>query len=138
MASSAGPISSGSITSRETERRQGRVEQVITAVVDGVVVPVTGAIPVLVSSGIMFLVFAALWVAFGAGLVWNQGGLDAAWHWIGTLPLVLQGAAWLLFLPVIAGLWVWESGWPLILRVLVVVSLAGWNLMVFVPRPPQG
>jgi hypothetical protein len=116
----------------------GRMEQVISAVVDGVIVPVTGAIPWLVSSGVLWLVFAAMWLAFGAGLVWNQGGLDATWAWITSLPLLVQAVAWLLFLPVVAGLWIWETGWPLVLRLALVGGLAGWSLMIFLPRSTQG
>jgi hypothetical protein len=113
------------------------MEQVITGFVDGVVVPVANVVPVLVSSGALFVVFALLWVGFGAGLIWNQGGLDAAWAWIGGLPLIVQGVAWLLFLPVVGALWVWETSWPIVLRLVIVASLAGWSLMVFLPRPTQ-
>jgi hypothetical protein len=113
------------------------MEQVITAVVDGVIVPVTGWIPVLLSSGILFVVFLGLWVAFGAGLVVNQGGLADAWAWIGGLPLLLQGVAWLLFLPVVAALWAWETSWPLVIRLVVVAGLCGWSLMIFLPRSAQ-
>ncbi len=115
------------------------MEQVISTVVNGVVVPVTGVIPVLASSGILLLVFGAMWLAIGAGLVLNQGGVDAAWQWIGSQHLLVQGIAWLLFLPVVAGLWVWESGWPLVARLVIVASLAGWNLLVFLPGgTPKG
>ena len=117
--------------------RQGTVEQVITALVDGVVVPVTSAIPFLVSSGIAFILFLVLWVAFGAGLVMNQGGLDATWTWIGTLPLIVQAFVWLLFLPVVGALWVWETSWPLVVRLVLVGGLAGWSLLIFVPRSGQ-
>jgi hypothetical protein len=117
---------------------RSRMDQVISAVVDGIIVPVTGVIPVLLSSGILFLVFAALWVAFGAGLILNQGGLDAAWAWIGELPLIVQGVAWLLFLPVVGALWAWETSWPLVIRLVIVVGLAAWSLMIFLPRSAQG
>lgn len=123
---------------RGPEGSKGRMDRVITAVVDGVIVPVTGVIPVLLSSGILFVVFAALWLAFGAGLILNQGGLDAAWEWIGSLPLLLQGVAWLLFLPVVGALWAWETSWPLVLRLVLVVGLCGWSLMIFFPRAAQG
>jgi hypothetical protein len=115
------------------------VEQIITAVVDGIVVPVTGTIPWLVSSGVLLLVFGGLWVAFGAGIVLNQGGVDQVWHWIGSQHIVVQGIAWLLFLPVLAGLWVWETGWPLVARLVVVGGLAFWSILIFLPRStPQG
>jgi hypothetical protein len=91
----------------ESKGRKGPMEQVISVLVDGIIVPVTSVIPFLLTSGILFAVFALLWAAFGIGLVWNQGGLDAAWEWVRSLPLLLQGVAWLLFLPVVGALWVW-------------------------------
>jgi hypothetical protein len=53
------------------------------------------------------------------------------------LPLVVQAVVWLLFLPVMVGLWIWETTWPVILRVFLVVSIAGWNLLVFLPKAAQ-
>jgi hypothetical protein len=85
-------------------------------------------------TGILFGIFAVLWVAFGAALVLSQGSLDASWHWIRTLPLIVQGLVWVLFLPVVVGLWIWETSWPLLLRLVLVLGVAGWNLLVFLPR----
>jgi hypothetical protein len=113
------------------------MEQVISVIVDGIIVPVTNVIPFLISSGALFVLFALLWAGFAAGVVWYQGGLDAAWAWIGSLPLVVQGVVWLLFLPVVGALWIWETSWPLALRLILVVSLAGWSLMIFLPRSTQ-
>jgi hypothetical protein len=122
----------------ESKGRKGPMEQVISVLVDGIIVPVTSVIPFLLTSGILFAVFALLWAGFGIGLVWNQGGLDAAWEWVRSLPLLLQGVAWLLFLPVVGALWVWETGWPLVVRLVLVVGLAGWSLAMFMPRSTQG
>jgi hypothetical protein len=99
-----------------------------------VILPVTGVIPVLVRTGLLFLGFAALWLAFFAALVTAPATLDAAWAAIGSLPLVLQGIVWLLFLPLVGGLWIWTSDWSLVVRVALVVGIAGWNLLVFIPR----
>jgi len=82
----------------------------------------------------VFVLFAALWVAFGAALVWSQGSLDQVWAWYGELPLIAQGIVGLLFLPLVVGLWVWESAWPLALRLLIVGGLAAVNLYLFFPR----
>jgi hypothetical protein len=87
--------------------------------------------------GVLFAIFAVLWVAFGAALVWSQGSLDQAWATIRGLPLIIQIGAWLLFLPVMGGLWVWETTWPLIVRVVLIAGLAGWNLLVLIPRAAQ-
>lgn len=75
-----------------------------------------------------------IWIAFGVALIWSQGSLDGAWQYIRSLPLLVQGIVWVLFLPVMLGLWIWETTWPVILRLILVVGIAGWNLLIFVPR----
>lgn len=106
----------------------------IETLVRWVVVPVTGVIPSLVSSGIMLVGFAAIWLSFGAALLAGHGALDDAWRSIGALPLPILALVWLLFLPPMAGLWVWTTSWPLALRLVVIALLAGWNLLVLIPR----
>ena len=91
----------------------------------------------LAEHGVLFIVFAVIWVAFGAGLLLSQGSIDQAWQAIRDLPLIVQVFVWLLFLPVMIGLWVWETTWPLILRLVVVLGIAGWNLLVFLPKAFQ-
>jgi hypothetical protein len=107
----------------------------IDGLVRGVVVPVTGVIPVLVSKGLLLVAFAGLWLGFGIALVTNPAALDDWWRAITQLPLPVQALAWLLFLPVLAGLWVWQTDWPLVVRWILIVGIAAWNLMVFNPRP---
>jgi hypothetical protein len=111
-----------------------RAEQIINALATSV----SSFVVFLVSSGIAFIIFVALWVAFGAGLIWNQGGVDAAWQWIRDLPLLVQAVVWLLFLPVVMGLWIWDTSWPLLVRLLLVGGLAAWSVMIFLPRAQLG
>lgn len=106
----------------------------IDRLVRWLVVPVTGIIPTLVSSGLLLVVFGTMWLAIGAGLIANPTTVDDAWRWLGSLPLPFQAFAWLLFLPLTTGLWTWQTDWPLVVRIVVVAGLAGWNLMVFIPR----
>jgi hypothetical protein len=106
------------------------MEAVIEALASGLGNGVTW----LVEGGVLFLVFGALWAAFGAGLVWSQGSVDQAWQAIRDLPLIIQLGVWLLFLPVMLGLWIWESSWALLIRVVLVVGLAGWSLLIFLPK----
>jgi branched-subunit amino acid transport protein len=91
----------------------------------------------LISVG-AFVVFAVLWAAFAAALIWSQGSLDQTWEWIRGLPLIVQGVVWLLFLPVVAGLWVWETTWPLVARLMVVAGLGFATLYAFFPRTRRG
>jgi hypothetical protein len=106
------------------------MEQVIETVANGA----GNSVGWLAETGVLFVLFAVIWVGFGVALIWSQGSLDAAWQSIRSLPLIVQGIAWLLFLPVMLGLWIWETTWPLVLRLLLVVGIAGWNLLVFLPR----
>ena len=106
------------------------MEQAIESVASGL----GNAISFLADNGILFIVFALMWGAFAVVLVGSQGSLDAAWQWVRDLPLVVQGVVWLLFLPVMLGLWIWETSWPFVLRVVLVAGLAGWTLLIF-PRP---
>jgi uncharacterized membrane protein YvlD (DUF360 family) len=114
------------------------VDTIITALVEGVLIPIVNAVtapmPLLASSGILLLVFGAIWVAFAVALVRDPTRVDAAWRRVRAQPLVLQGFAWLLFLPVLAGVYVWRTGWPRVARLAIVGSLAGWNLLMFLPR----
>ena len=91
----------------------------------------------LAENGILFGIFALIWIAFAAGLIWSQGSLGQAWETIRGLPLIVQAFVWLLFLPVMIGLWIWEASWPLVVRLVLVVGIAGWNLLVFLPRAAQ-
>ena len=87
---------------------------------------------------VAFAVFATLWIAFAAAIILSQGSLDGAWQRLRGLPLILQGVVTLLLLPVVIGLWVWETSWPLIARLVVVLALAVWTAYMFVPRTLLG
>ena len=106
----------------------------MTAFVDHIVAPVTGAIVFAVENGLAFVIFALMWIGFGYAVVASQGSLDATWQWIRSLPLIIQGVVWLLFLPVVIALWVWETTWPIVMRVVVIGGLAWWSLLMFVPK----
>ncbi len=106
------------------------MEQLIESIASGA----GNAVGWLAETGVLFVVFAVIWIGFAAALMWSQGSLDDAWQYVRGLPLVVQGIVWLLFLPVLLGLWIWETTWPFVLRLLLVVGIAGWNLLVFLPR----
>ena len=109
------------------------MEQVIESVASGM----GNSVAWLAENGILFAIFAIIWVAFAAGLIFSQGSVDQAWQTIRALPLLVQIVVWLLFLPVMIGLWVWETSWPLIVRLVLVVGVAGWNLIMFLPKALQ-
>ena len=104
------------------------------SIIETMATTVGNTVGFLAGYGILFAIFAVIWIAFGASLIWSQGSVDAAWQAIGDLPLILQLLVWLLFLPVMAALWIWETTWPLAVRILLVVGIGVWNLFVFLPR----
>lgn len=114
-------------------RRKGAMERLIETLATGL----GNSVAWLAEHGVLFGLFALIWVAFGVELIWSQGSLDQAWQTIRGLPLIVQVVVWLLFLPVMAGLWLWETTWPLIVRVVLIVGIAGWNLLVLLPRALQ-
>lgn len=109
------------------------MEQVIDTLASGM----GNGVGWLAEHGVLFAIFGIIWVAVGVGLVMSQGTVDQTWETIRSLPIVVQAVVWLLFLPVMAGLWIWESTWPLIVRIVLVASLAGWNLLILLPKAAQ-
>jgi hypothetical protein len=121
------------VSDESVETRRNVMERLIETLAGGL----GNAIGWLAESGVLFVVFAIIWVAFGAALVFSQGSIDQVWAAIGSLPWPVQALAWLLLLPVMAGLWVWESSWPMLVRLTIVIGVAGWSLLIFLPKGLQ-
>jgi hypothetical protein len=117
----------------DSVRRKGRMEQIIETLASGL----GNSVAWMAENGILFAIFAMIWVAFAAGLIFSQGSVDQAWQTIRDLPLIVQIVIWILFLPVMIGLWIWETTWPLIVRLVLVMGVAGWNLFMFLPKALQ-
>jgi len=62
------------------------LEQVIETVASGA----GNSVGWTAETGVLFVVFAVIWVGFGAALVTSQGSLDQAWQWVRSLPLLVQ------------------------------------------------
>ena len=109
------------------------MDQVVSALATGL----GNSVAWMAENGILFSIFAVIWIAFAAGLVFSQGSVDQAWQTVRGLPLIVQIVVWVVLLPVMVGLWVWETTWPLIVRLVLVVGVAGWNLLIFLPKALQ-
>ena len=109
------------------------MDQVVSALATGL----GNSVAWMAENGILFAIFAVIWIAFAAGLVFSQGSVDQAWQTVRGLPLIVQIVVWVVLLPVMFGLWAWETTWPLIVRLVLVVGVAGWNLLIFLPKALQ-
>lgn len=113
--------------------RKGRMETVIDTLATGL----GNTVGWMAESGVLFAIFTIVWIGIGAGLVLSQGSVDQAWQAIRELPLLLQAVVWLLFLPVMVGLWIWETSWPFLVRLILLLGVAGWNLLILLPKATQ-
>jgi len=78
--------------------------------------------------------FTVLWLLFLAVLIFDPGRLDAVWLWFRDLPVVAQVAGWIVLLPLVAALAIWQAPWALWIRVTLIVVLAVANIATFSRR----
>jgi len=75
------------------------------------------------------VIFVVLWVGFAIALFVNRAWLDLLWNWVSTLPAVMEVIVWALFLPIMVLLWIWESSWSALMRLLGFTGLVAWTLL---------
>ena len=75
------------------------------------------------------VIFTMLWVGFAIALVVNREWLDLLWNWMKALPSVAEIILWVLFLPIMVGLWIWESSWPDLVHLLAFAGIVVWTLL---------
>ena len=75
------------------------------------------------------VIFTMLWVGFAIALVVNREWLDLLWNWVQALPSVAEIIVWVLFLPIMVGLWIWESSWPDLVHLLAFAGIVVWTLL---------
>ena len=75
------------------------------------------------------VIFVMLWVGFIIALVVNREWLDLLWNWVQALPSVVEIIVWVLFLPIMVGLWIWESSWPTFGRLVGFTGIVAWTIL---------
>ncbi|MGE5642923.1 MAG: hypothetical protein ACM3Y8_07915 [Byssovorax cruenta] len=81
-----------------------------------------------------FAILSILWLGFGGALLFNQPLLDTLWQTFRGLPLAIQLVLGLLLLPLVLGLWIWQSPWPLWIRLMLVIGLGWTTIYTFFPK----
>lgn len=81
-----------------------------------------------------FAVLTLLWLGFSAALLLNRDMLNTIWQSFRSWPLIVQAVVSLLTLPVVLGLWIWQTSWSLWLLLLLVLGLAWVSIYTFIPR----
>ncbi len=76
-------------------------------------------------------IFVVLWVGFAVGLLGNPVWLDVLWEWVRGLPGVWEIIVWVSFLPITVALWIGESSWPPLARLVGFAGIVIWTLAAF-------
>jgi len=75
------------------------------------------------------VIFTILWVGFAIALIVNREWLDLLWNWVQALPSVAEIIIWVFVSPIMVGLWIWESSWSALVRLLAFSGIAGWTAL---------
>lgn len=75
------------------------------------------------------LIFVVLWAGFVIAVVVNREWVDEIWVWAQALPSVAKIIVWVLFLPIMVGLCIWESSWPNVGRLIGFTAIVAWTLL---------
>lgn len=88
----------------------------------------------LLISILAFTTLTLLWLGFGAALLFNRELLNQSWHRFRSWNILIQLLVALLVLPVVLGLWIWQTRWPAWVRLVLVMGLAWMTEYTFFPR----
>ena len=82
----------------------------------------------------LWSLFTAIWVALAIVLIVSPDAVEELWNWIGEQSTALQIGIWVAFLPVMVAIAVWETSWPLWIRLAVLALCVFWTSYGFSPR----
>lgn len=83
---------------------------------------------------VAFAVFiVAGWLVMAYLAFFTASGLEGAWQFVRGLPIIVQVVLWLLLLPWMIALWIYQLGWPLWLRLLLIFGLIWATYFMAVP-----
>ena len=88
----------------------------------------------LLINTLAFTVLTLLWLGFGAALLFDRQLLPKVWGQFRGWNIFVQLFVALLVLPVVLGLWIWQTRWPAWVRLVLVLSLAWMTEYTFFPR----
>ena len=75
------------------------------------------------------VIFAILWIGFAIALIVNREWLNLLWNWMRALPSVAEIIIWVFVSPIMVGLWIWESSWSALVRLLAFSGIVGWTAL---------
>lgn len=90
------------------------------------------------SAWVWFAVMVGGFAAFWSLAVTSPETIDRAWSHVRNLPLLAEGAVWVIAFPLVLSLAVWESSWAEWVRILLVTSFTiTWSLLFYPKQSRQ-
>jgi hypothetical protein len=74
-----------------------------------------------------------LWALFAIAAAVSPGVLTDIWAEVETLPFALRIVVWVVALPWMLGLAIWQGSWPDLVRFALIAALAVASLWTFYP-----
>jgi predicted membrane protein len=68
-------------------------------------------------ASVLWLLFAALWI-------FQSSALLGLYHWIQSLNTVFEVIVWIILLPWVFSLWIWQTSLALWLKILIIFVIA--------------
>lgn len=83
---------------------------------------------------VLLAVVVLVWTGFGIAMWAAPGVLVDIWEWVGGLSIAFKMVVWVLGLPWMLGLAIWQGAWPEMVRVALVAGLAVVSVWTFYPK----
>lgn len=88
------------------------------------------------AAALWMVVVVTGWLVFGYVAYTMPDGMDAMWQWAREQSGALQILMWLLLLPWVIALWIWQLPWAQWMRVALIVGLAVVTVLMSRRTPP--
>jgi hypothetical protein len=82
----------------------------------------------------LWLFFVVIWVALGIFYVVSPDATAEIMEWVADRALIVQIGVWIVFLPVMVAMAIWESALDLWIRVVALVGCLFWTTFGLYPR----
>ena len=82
----------------------------------------------------MWLFFVAIWIGLGAYYLITLDATATIMNWVADQALIVQIGVWIVFLPVMVAVAIWESALDLWIRVTALAGCLFWTTYGLYPR----
>jgi hypothetical protein len=79
-------------------------------------------------------VVVVTWVGFGVAMWAAPGSLLDIWEWVGGLSIAFKMVLWVLGLPWMLGLAIWQTAWPEGVQVALIAGIALVSVWTIYPK----